>query len=295
MTHQTIEFKFLTPGFCAGADQSEAEIRPSSIRGAIRWWFRALGGSREQEELVFGGVRNVVSSAVQLRVSDVHKIDVGQLPAPKPMTPLAYILYFASIAGGESATFGKGPRWNSRACLGPGTTFQLHIRQTRRLHESPEDLLKKSIDAFRHYGSIGMRVTRGFGAIQAKGVNKASFAQLDAELQNRGFVIRRGVREHERWDKLMEEAGRWLKNDLRKEFGAGGGGKPPKPAKASALGSINPVRQTSAIYLRPVEFGGRLIFSAFEAPHTKVLGRDSRTVHSSPVLESRDFTRRPPL
>ncbi len=295
MIHTKTDFKLITPCFCAGADQSEAEIRPSAIRGALRWWFRSLGGTRDEEELVFGGVSNPSASSLQVRVSDIRKVDVGILPSPKPMTPLAYILYFPSIAGGDGANFGTGPRWNSKGCLGPGSTFQLHLRQFRKLPDHCAAMLELSIDALRHYGSIGLRTTRGFGAMQAAGVNENSFATLDAELQKHGFVIRRGSRLHDKWDSLMDEAGKWLKNDLRKDFGAGGGpGRGGKPPQATALGSINPVRQTSAVHLRPVEIKGKLIFSAFEAPHDRVLGPESNARHKMQVLVSKNFTQAPP-
>ena len=53
----------VTPIFMRGADQTKAEIRAPSIKGLMRWWFRALAGSyfgddisglRKAEEFVFG-------------------------------------------------------------------------------------------------------------------------------------------------------------------------------------------------------------------------------------------------
>lgn len=38
------------------AEPSRAELRASAIRGQLRWWFRCLGGSREEESQVFGAV-----------------------------------------------------------------------------------------------------------------------------------------------------------------------------------------------------------------------------------------------
>ncbi|MGD7654457.1 MAG: hypothetical protein ACQCXQ_14660, partial [Verrucomicrobiales bacterium] len=118
---------------------------------------------------------------------------------------------------------------------------------------------------------------------------------LDTELHEHGFLVRRGSRAHDKWDSLMDEAGKWLKHDLRKEFGAGGGrGKGGKNPQATALGSIDPVRQTSAVYLRPVELKGKLVFSAFEAPHGRVLGNKSREKHAQQILKTRDFNQNPP-
>ena len=96
---------------------------------------------------------------------------------------------------------------------------------------------------------------------------------------------------HQIWDAVLKEAGQWLQNDMRKEFGAGGN---QKPAQATALGSAQPVRQTSAVYLRPIKQNGHLIFAAFEAPHDKILGAASKRPHTQPILQSRDFTKAPP-
>lgn len=38
----TFELETVTPLFLAGADQTEAELRPPAFRGALRYWFRAM-------------------------------------------------------------------------------------------------------------------------------------------------------------------------------------------------------------------------------------------------------------
>lgn len=290
MINESIELECLTPCFCAGAEQSRAEIRPSAIRGALRWWFRCLGGTLEMEESVFGGVNSLKSSSVQVRVSEVKALAFQPPnPAPKPMSPLSYILYFASISGNPDgkAKFGTGSRWNAEGALAPGSTFTLHVRQLRNLSAECSKLLESSIEAFTHYGSIGLRVTRGFGAVQGKNVSSNSFKKVNALLNANGFILRSGRKALQDWKAWMNEAGDILQNILRQDFGAGGN---KKPAVASPLGSINPVRQTSAVYLRPIKEKSGLIFMAFEAPHDKVLGAASRQALNKRVLSDRDFS-----
>ena len=136
-----------------------------------------------------------------------------------------------------------------------------------------------------------MHITRGLGAIQATDANEQSWKNASAAIELAGFTIRHSQCKHLDWKSVLKEAGQWLQNDLRKEFGAGGN---RKPAQATALGSATPVRQTSAVYLRPIKQNGSLIFAAFEAPHARVLGAASKSKHSKPVLQSRDFTQSPP-
>ena len=291
------------PCFCAGADQVTREIRPQSIRGSLRWWFRTLGGTREQENETFGGADPVTASAVQIRVSNIQEKSVGSMPEVSGIDPLSYILYFPSVAADKR-------RWNSSACYGSGTTFNLHIRQLRKISSNSNEKLTEAIIAFRHYGSIGMHITRGLGAIQDIEITAKSWNSTDQIMKDRGFTIRASNRSYNLWDEVLTEAGKWLQRDLRKEFGAGGNGAGgnKKPAQFTALGSASPRqtsavylrpvkkdgkphRQTSAVYLRPVKKDGKLFFSAFEAPHDKVLGEKiPKRKHSEPVLKSRDFT-----
>jgi len=283
MINQTYTFECIMPCFCAGADQVTREIRPQSIRGSLRWWFRTLGGTREQENETFGGADPVTASAVQIRVSNIQEKSVGSMPEVSGIDPLSYILYFPSVAADKR-------RWNSSACYGSGTTFNLHIRQLRKISSNSNEKLTEAIIAFRHYGSIGMHITRGLGAIQDIEITAKSWNSTDQIMKDRGFTIRASNRSYNLWDEVLTEAGKWLQRDLRKEFGAGGN---KKPAQSTALGSASP-RQTSAVYLRPVKKDGKLFFSAFEAPHDKVLGEISKRKHSEPVLKSRDFTQTPP-
>lgn len=61
---QTLTFtcRVITPMFLAGADGSTPELRAASIKGAMRFWWRALNGHlslgdlRKQETEIFGGV-----------------------------------------------------------------------------------------------------------------------------------------------------------------------------------------------------------------------------------------------
>jgi CRISPR-associated RAMP protein, Cmr1 family len=82
----TFELEFITPAFIGGATQ-QAELRPASFVGLLRWWWRALKGEckieklREEEVKIFGGIaKNLrkeeikMASPVYLRVEgDVRK------------------------------------------------------------------------------------------------------------------------------------------------------------------------------------------------------------------------------
>lgn len=78
MKRLTFDLEFITPAFIGGANQ-QAELRPASFVGLLRWWWRALKGEckieelREEEVKIFGG-DGKMASPVYLRVEgDVRK------------------------------------------------------------------------------------------------------------------------------------------------------------------------------------------------------------------------------
>jgi len=71
---QTIRFECetITPMFMYGADGKTAELRPASIKGVMRFWWRAIHGNsnikelKEAESLIFGSTKE--RSKVNIRV-----------------------------------------------------------------------------------------------------------------------------------------------------------------------------------------------------------------------------------
>jgi CRISPR type III-B/RAMP module RAMP protein Cmr1 len=141
--------EIITPCFCAGANQAKAEIRAPSIRGELRWWFRALGGTREQEADVFGSVQpKAQASKLLVRVSNGSK------------------------TANESSSLPANHRFfvKSRLDLGAdsfipaGRTFRLQM--LRKQEVSCSELLNLAVRCFTELGALGLRSNRGLGAVQ---------------------------------------------------------------------------------------------------------------------------------
>ena len=84
MQLQTFDVEIVTPCFLGGA-RDQAEWRGASIRGQLRWWFRAVAGARfagdldkvrEAEEEIFGSTRK--SSAVRVSPSRGPEAETGE-------------------------------------------------------------------------------------------------------------------------------------------------------------------------------------------------------------------------
>ncbi|MGN0879877.1 MAG: type III-B CRISPR module RAMP protein Cmr1 [Oligosphaeraceae bacterium] len=150
---------FITPAFCAGPDPAQAEVRAPAIRGQLRWWFRVLGGTPDQEQQLFGGVHNGThASKVTVRVRDLDpRVADGARELPKPNTPGYYLSHFARVSGNKE-------RYNQGAWFDIYTAFTVDAFSRLSMSSDEERAFLEAWEAFLLLGSLGLRQTRGFGA-----------------------------------------------------------------------------------------------------------------------------------
>ena len=148
------DIEVLTPLFNPGAYQDTPELRVPSIRGMVRWWFRELGGSADEEKEAFGGMNQMGqrlrgqtnASRLVLRVSNVH----AQKASPNPAT-------LPHKEGGQSSR---------KAAFSPGATFRLEVFS--RFGPLPDPCQRKVINALEVWlllGALGFRANRSGGNI----------------------------------------------------------------------------------------------------------------------------------
>jgi CRISPR-associated protein Cmr1 len=147
----TFECEVITPMFLAGADGSTPELRPPSIKGALRFWWRALNGHLPLKELhtregkIFGST-DFGRSKVLIRVQEDMEWDGRSDAPPTPHKPG----YFKNA-------------------FRPGQTFSVTLTLTQKValggneYFTKEDLEKLFL-LTSTLGGIGGRVRRGFGA-----------------------------------------------------------------------------------------------------------------------------------
>lgn len=169
------EIELLTPTFCRGAYQDTPELRAPSIRGMVRWWFRTLGGSADEEKLAFGGMKNfgsdgeVRASHLVFRVEPVR----FQVANPKP----------------AALPHKQGGMANPQAAFAAASRFRLSVQS--RLSPLPPPLEKKALNALEVWlliGSLGLRANRGGGSIWPLGESAPkNAAELGSRLAEAGF------------------------------------------------------------------------------------------------------------
>lgn len=276
MITRTYHIQFLTPCFCAGANQTHAELRPPSIRGQLRWWFRCMGGSPEEEQAVFGGVRGETPLASSFIVRVRQQPTGGQknwhekIPG-QGVGPAAYLQGFFCDRTGRLQQHGAIP---------PGSTAVVECM----FKTPPTPRLEQSLRLFFSIGAMGFRATRAAGAIASREhqLTSQTWKELQVELEQAGFTVHLMSEDFKNdWSALVLRAGNILKNKLRGK----NGGLGISSAKPSPLGSPDP-RQTSALHFRPVRIDGTLRLALIEAPHERVLDTESRRTNgeTKPLL-----------
>lgn len=162
------DLETFTPLISGGADM-QAELRPPSFRGLMRFWLRALLNGllegdldrlRRAEAAIFGSARHSSSIVLRLIRGDVA---VGRLPHHPP-PGMQYLLWAAYIS--------------RRTMIPPGERFTLRL-QTRPLLRRPPffddqvldeemtfNLALASFWLMVRLGTVGFRQRRGAGTIR---------------------------------------------------------------------------------------------------------------------------------
>ncbi len=195
MTWTTVSLTVTTPLFNGGAydggsdfgdrPDDEAGLRVASIRGAMRFWFRALAGAvigpdlkrlNTVESKVFGSAEK--SSPLQLRIA-------SQPPTVLPSDRASFLMDQAlSSVDRRQIIYLLGQSLGDmrkvkilRPYVAPGSTVDLKIGF--RHHADEDDQARASIEALAFaslwltcaYGGIGARTRRGFGGVRIAGAD----------------------------------------------------------------------------------------------------------------------------
>ena len=163
MNTVTFECEIITPMFLHGADGATPEIRPQSIKGALRFWWRALNGHekleilRKKEADIFGGTDEKVGrSKVMIRTE--HPEYDGEYEAP--MLPHKRTIREQSWKPAYKPETTREPK-----CA---TIFDVKLSLVRTIDESNFDLekLETLFTLTCLLGGFGKRSRRGFGSFQ---------------------------------------------------------------------------------------------------------------------------------
>lgn len=162
----TVRLSAVTPLFIGGAEPNErAELRPPSIKGLLRYWYRALDGNYQQHERRYFGSTDEGQAACLLQVDRWLEGDqqwdqngyrrYQRMQDGKPVNGIGYLTY----------TLRMSP--NNRRAITAGTNFTLTIQP--RPGEDTREVRRAWITALWmlvHVGGLGTRARRGVGSLR---------------------------------------------------------------------------------------------------------------------------------
>jgi len=158
----------VTPLFLSGADQQVAELRPPSIRGALRFWFRAMMGGvvggdvqkvRQLEASTWGTTD--AASQLRIRVCD-QKLQTFDPTSMKDYEKQRKGLIYLSFPYLEYEKELKSQRWN-RPYIKPKSSFTVTIRLPS--DDALRAVVEGTVWLMAHFGGLGGRTRRGFGSV----------------------------------------------------------------------------------------------------------------------------------
>ena len=179
-----ITVELLTPLFIGGADTrgdpKPEGLRPPSLRGAVRFWFRAgaglpLASLHKREIELFGATQpKPFSSPVSLKtgpLTELQSQEWWQRPHGASASQQPYLRSLQQQYPGVAyLAFSVREEWDRgilkeppRISIQPGARFQIVLRQTHQV----EDALRSweaSFWLWCHLGGLGARARRGFGS-----------------------------------------------------------------------------------------------------------------------------------
>lgn len=213
------EVKVITPLFLGGADPKKAELRPMSIKGMLRFWWRALYGTnnlrdmKERESELFGSTEQKSSFSLYLTELSGTKPVLSKLPRGK-LVPverkgkkfkMSIIDYLAF--GLHEYDKGKKQTVYIREYIPAGAKFKLSLCLK---DNSAKEQLLNSLGLLVNYGGLGARSRNGFGSLHVKDLpcplkkdgGLKSFTAFTGK-----SILFDGFNERQKWEDALSDIG----------------------------------------------------------------------------------------
>ncbi len=205
--------EIVTPMFIGGAEPKQAELRAASIKGSLRFWWRALYGSnnlnemKERENEIFGSTDG--KSKIKIKINANLKPVLKNLPKGAMFKVKGFSLNIIDYLAYGLYTYkrGKGNVY-TKEFFEPQKHFEIILSYPE---EFKNDILT-SFKALIYFGGVGSRTRNGFGSLYCSDIENVKFQNLfDGELSN--FTAFSGkskiflFNDHNTWVDVLSEIG----------------------------------------------------------------------------------------
>lgn len=158
-------YRVTTPLFLGGANPGEyAELRPSSIKGLLRFWFRAIAlpllsnekDVKQLEEEIFGSTKK--QAAFLLTIREQKGLNEIKSNNWRNLHGLCYLGFGIIDRNGDI----------SRPYLNHNGSFTVHIQMKKTAPKEAAVFLPITLQALGSFGAAGARSRKGFGSLTLK-------------------------------------------------------------------------------------------------------------------------------
>jgi CRISPR-associated protein Cmr1 len=181
----TATYRIVTPMFLGDADQKATEIRPPSVKGALRFWWRALNWGRfrakasddaaalrnlhEIEADLFGAAadeKNEKRGQSPFFIEVTHGIYERETGWPRNQTPSGYL------------GLGLFPmsEHQQRESFKEEQDFTITLRFRDETNDERKRQIQDALIALNLFGGLGSRARRGFGSLALTHLNGVAYA-----------------------------------------------------------------------------------------------------------------------
>ncbi|MBA5248657.1 MAG: type III-B CRISPR module RAMP protein Cmr1 [Gammaproteobacteria bacterium] len=174
----TATYKIVTPMFISGADQTKAELRIPSIKGAIRFWWRALNGCQYKttealyaaEAKIFGGTyQDEKNKTIAIQSTILFSFDKKQESLLSKDTK-----YKENYSNHKAIVYlaGQGVANETQYLL--NTKFTLCLKSKSAIHPT----VINAITLWGLLGGLGERSRKGFGSVAIQSIKNDIHSEL---------------------------------------------------------------------------------------------------------------------
>ncbi|MFQ3582858.1 type III-B CRISPR module RAMP protein Cmr1 [Chloracidobacterium validum] len=202
VVEQHRDYALVTPLFGGGVEPQQADpitvVRASSVRGHLRFWWRATRGAqyadaqalRAAEAQLWGDTQTPSAVAIEVVVLERGWEETAftiKAKKPEPSEHIAPYAAFPLLPKTEE----QRPGWASKP-VRMGVKFRVNYRLSKQAAERWQDEIEAAFWAWETFGGIGGRTRRGFGAIGRVGQGAPNLRSRD-EVERH---IREGLRQY---------------------------------------------------------------------------------------------------
>lgn len=172
-TSLSATFEIVTPMFIGDANQQATAIRPTAIKGALRFWWRAMNGHLSSSELakeegrLFGSTDGAGVFSLSVTGNDKFQA-LTDWPPKDANNSSSYMGY--GLTGDQ-----QNPH---REYIPAGVHFDVNLTFDQKATASDKQHIQKALEAFGLFGSLGSRARRGFGSVQLIKLNGTNFISM---------------------------------------------------------------------------------------------------------------------